>query len=256
MNGHNLWFGRCLLVGGSLFLAALIVEYAFVPKLLVRPITITAAEGEYILTDNIDLLYVPVPGRGDFNNAGHRGEDFSLEKHASLKRIIFFGDSVTDGAVDDVQFSGLLQDHYPTTEILNFAVQGYNLVQEFEYLKTKGINYKPDEVFFLLTYNDLELHSGEIDHFWTVKSRRESSTWYRNLYDSKEAASNWLLYFNSYRYLLGLLHANRDEQPHYKLDEEGAAKLIEEMIRYCKERDIGLNFVILRLWAHLKMLIY
>jgi len=114
------------------------------------------------------LRYELVPGAKSgymsVNSDGFRGPEYSITKPASTFRIIMLGDSETlsfmlaqsDALAAQLesllnQKSGLIR-----YEILNFGVEGYNIFQELELLKTKGLKYNPDLIILNYVLNDPE----------------------------------------------------------------------------------------------------
>lgn len=98
------------------------------------------------------------------NSDGFRGPEYSLTKPAKTFRIIMLGDSETFSFMLEqsdtlaAQLENLMNQksslvHY---EILNFGVEGYNIFQELEMLKTKGLKYNPDLIILNYVLNDPE----------------------------------------------------------------------------------------------------
>lgn len=101
---------------------------------------------------------------GRINAQGFRGDDFTLQKKAGVRRIACLGDSFTFG-------HGVRQeDAYPSQmeailnaaagvkafEVLNFGVGGYNTKQEAILLEEKVLPYDPDLVILQYMFNDTE----------------------------------------------------------------------------------------------------
>ena len=114
------------------------------------------------------LRYELIPGAKyanvSINSDGFRGPEYSIPKPANTFRIIMLGDSETlcfsliQSDTLTVQLENLLNQkpgsvHY---EILNFGVEGYNIFQEMEMLKTKGLKYNPDLIILDYVLNDPE----------------------------------------------------------------------------------------------------
>jgi hypothetical protein len=91
------------------------------------------------------------------NANGHRGPYRSDAKPAGVFRVLALGDSFTEGSdVDEKDlFSARAESAEPGLEVLNAGVGGYGTVQEYTYLRTEGLRFKPDLVALLLYENDL-----------------------------------------------------------------------------------------------------
>lgn len=111
-----------------------------------------------------ELLPNAKSARISVNSDGFRGPEYSLTKPANTFRIIMLGDSETlsfmlaqsDALAAQLesllnQKSGLIR-----YEIFNFGVEGYNIFQELEMLKTKGLKYNPDLIILNYVLNDPE----------------------------------------------------------------------------------------------------
>ena len=93
-----------------------LIGYKFIPDLKTR---IQHEAGGYLLRTN---------------NWGFRSEhDFTVEKKADTKRILFFGDSFTagDGVSNKSRYTDLLGLSLPNTEIFNFGLPGSGTDQQF-----------------------------------------------------------------------------------------------------------------------------
>jgi lysophospholipase L1-like esterase len=99
------------------------------------------------------------------NSDGFRDEEYSIEKPPNTVRIIALGDSFTFGwgvNLSDTYVKVLerkLNEMNATAnfQVMNFGVPGYNTLEEIEFLKQKGLKYKPDIV--LLGYAAGDLHN-------------------------------------------------------------------------------------------------
>ncbi len=168
--------------------------------------------GTYMLSPNKDLIYEPIPNSGQYNAYGYRGKFYPLER-TSKKRIIVLGDSVTDGlnvGLED-RFTELLSRHFKDRyEIINLAVCGYNFLQEFEYLKKKGIPYKPDYVIFMVTCNDFTVDSGQIDKLNQMLNNMKNRGFYFHYYNDKNYFERMLLHSSLYKCLLYVILSNEN----------------------------------------------
>lgn len=99
------------------------------------------------------------------NREGLRGPETTLEKPAGTARVAVLGDSIAFGywvAESDAfprQLEAMLAEVRGAgrrVEVLNLGVPGYNLDQEIERLRTKGLELSPDVVIVAFCLNDLE----------------------------------------------------------------------------------------------------
>lgn len=133
------------------------------------------------LSKNPILLYEPAPNAKVYsadgilhqaNSDGFRDREYTLIKTPGTKRIIFLGDSIVYGygverkdAIPE-QLERAYNQAGKKVEVLNFGVAGYDTEQEVEFLKTKGLKYKPDTVVLGYTLNDVRYASWELETFW------------------------------------------------------------------------------------------
>ena len=112
----------------------------------------------YELKPNVTVGFVTV------NSDGFRDKEYPLHKDALTMRIIVLGDSETLGkslASEDT-FPKKLQKALGEQcakykfEVLNMGVEGYNTIQEYEFLKVKGLRYNPDLVLLYYCFNDTD----------------------------------------------------------------------------------------------------
>ena len=106
------------------------------------------------------------------NNYGFRDRDFHTgDIHQGRRRIAFIGDSVLFGLmenVDDIfvsKYEAYVNEQAGrhAVETLNFGVDGYNTLQISELLKKIVVQFKPDEVIYVLCVNDFNFDSLEGD---------------------------------------------------------------------------------------------
>lgn len=152
------------------------------------------------------------------------------------------GDSVVEGwGVDeDKRFSYLLDNKMEDYEIVNLGVMGYNLKQEVGYLKEEGLKYSPDYVLFFITFNDLELHAGEID--WLseeIGDRPIYSAYYSKGIEQK------LLDYDIYRYFYlfksKFIKKSFNESVYYKIDDIDG--ILDELVSLSRDFKIGFVFL-------------
>ena len=122
----------------------------------------------YRKSSNPYLRYELVPGAKtaniSINSDGFRGQEYPIAKPSDTFRILMLGDSETFSFMlaQNESLAAQLEDqlnrnqggvHY---EVLNFGVEGYNIFQELEMLKTKGLKYSPDLIILNYVLNDPE----------------------------------------------------------------------------------------------------
>ena len=98
------------------------------------------------------------------NSKGLRDFDYSYTKPNNTYRIVILGDSVTYGWPGKMmdswpkQLESLLNNNSNNSskkfEVINMGTSGYDILQEVELLKTKGLKYNPDVIIFGYTMND------------------------------------------------------------------------------------------------------
>ena len=121
-----------------------------------------------------------------------------------IKQIILFllVSLFTVQFISGQEYTEILQKKRSDTyEIINFGVNGYNILQEAEYLREKVIAYNPDHVVFCITYNDLQLHSGEIDILNEKMKHLNQSGLYKTYYAYRLTLLHMLLRFHTVRHL-------------------------------------------------------
>ena len=116
---------------------------------------------EMIPNQKANTYGVPV----SINSHGLRDDEFSEKKPDDTKRILVLGDSVTFGVnVEGAktypnQLEKLMNEQAPKKkyEVINAGVQRYFTYQEIDYLRLKGVAFKPDIVILGFYVNDLGL---------------------------------------------------------------------------------------------------
>ncbi len=88
---------------------------------------------------------------------GHRGTGHAPEKPAGKFRILALGDSFTEGVQvgEEDLFTARLERADARLEVINAGVGGYGTVQEYLYLKSAGLRFRPDLVLLMFFENDL-----------------------------------------------------------------------------------------------------
>lgn len=105
------------------------------------------------------------------NSQGMRNPEITIEKPDGVYRILVIGDSIAFGwGVDEAspfprQLERMLNekvraDAWPdlqgkTVQIVNSAVPGWGIIEEFDFLKQKGFDYEPDLILWSLVFNDV-----------------------------------------------------------------------------------------------------
>lgn len=94
------------------------------------------------------------------NSHGQRDLERTIEKPPGTTRILLLGDSVVEGygLPETDTIARQLQAIYDSaeTEVLNFGVSAYCTLAEVELLKTKGIQFSPDQVVLVFVENDFD----------------------------------------------------------------------------------------------------
>lgn len=99
------------------------------------------------------------------NRYGFRDYDYDSEdKPAGTYRIAFIGDSATLGIwvdyekifVRKFEVEGNKLNLHKKLQALNFSIDGYNIIQIYEMLKTKVLGFSPDKVVYILCLNDFD----------------------------------------------------------------------------------------------------
>jgi len=151
------------------------------------------------------------------NSLGLRDREYNPQKPEGAKRVILLGDSFTMGwgvASEDLyskRLERILNSSGGSYEAINMGTGNYNTVMELELFKWKGLALAPDLVILMFFLNDTEPVPRErtgltyavvghsyfasflFDRLTRLRSRFlrnfEWSTYYRDLYSSKNSAS-------------------------------------------------------------------
>lgn len=226
------------------------------PERMFYRINISSRDGDYKLVDNPRLIYVPVPNTGSFNSYGHRGKAFSFEK-GGKKRIVVMGDSVAEGlgVESDQRFTEILDKHLSGQyEIINLAVRGYSLLQEFEYFRLRGEKFSPDYVLWFISFNDMRLHSGEIYTFNDKLKNLPNSTFYKAYYKTRIGLERFLMSFSTYK-LIKYVYSVESQDVFNNFEErtglDEADHLLQQLVALSRESDFRLTFIFLPTNTHL-----
>ena len=99
------------------------------------------------------------------NSYGFRDVEYELtSKEQYLIRVAFIGDSITLGLKVSEEntfvrrFEKLARDAYPGWQIqaMNFGIDGYQVIQIYELLRTKVLRFRPDNVVYVMCLNDFD----------------------------------------------------------------------------------------------------
>lgn len=124
------------------------------------------------------------------NSQGFRGPEPSSDP--ATPRVIVLGDSIAFGTnlAFEETFSFQLQQQLSSQgrnlEVLNFAVHGYDTLQEISSLEIHGLKYHPDLVVVAYCLNDVSVSSVSLDHIQRMQSLRTAP--YNFLYESRLVA--------------------------------------------------------------------
>lgn len=90
------------------------------------------------------------------NGNGHRGTEYAGERSKDKIRIMFLGDSFTEGSQvnEEELFTTILERANSNWEVINAGVGGYGTVQEYLYLMNEGLRFNPDLVVLMVYEND------------------------------------------------------------------------------------------------------
>ena len=242
----------------NIFITLVLVEvvlHILNPTPIFHRISIVSDGGGYTLSSNANLIYLPKPNTGEFNSQGYRGNIFSMERKEEKIRILFLGDSVVEGFQihPKERFTEILNERLGYNyEVINLGVQGYNFLQEMEYLKVKGIKYNPDYVIFGITYNDLSPNSGELNIFRQKLDNMVKGSFYVDYYELKNKIENNLFKFRIYRYLkyFTIYRKTNDLEGFrnpmgYNIDENKMKDLLDELEKLSLEYHFKFSFLFL-----------
>ena len=191
---------RGLLVFASLSISLGLVEIAL--RLLgAAPEVAVIQHGRFQLSANPEIGYEPVPNleykgaldsfhdyAGTSNSLGFRDRDHAVEKLPGVRRILILGDSVAAGqgvAQFEQTFPALLEANLNQgglkSEVLSFAVTGYNTGQEVATLEEKGLVYRPDLVIVAYCLNDRRRSDGGVLETLVKRSHEQGNPRLSNL---------------------------------------------------------------------------
>lgn len=104
---------------------------------------------EFVLEDGTRALVV-------LGKDGHRGIQYGNQKPPGKYRVLFLGDSFTEGSEvnENDLFTALIEKSHPQFEVVNTGVGGYGNVQEYLYLIKSGLQLHPDLGVLMVYAND------------------------------------------------------------------------------------------------------
>jgi len=175
-----------MLLAASLLVGMVALEIMITLSGLAPDVT-RVERGRYRLSANPKIGYEPIPGveydeenlefydyRGSSNSLGFRDREHAVAKASGAFRVIVLGDSVAAGLkVTEFEdtFPALLEKRLrrtdPGSEVMSFAVSGYNTQQEVETLRVKGLPYGPDLVVLAYCLNDTASFTDLLDALLT-----------------------------------------------------------------------------------------
>ncbi len=108
------------------------------------------------------LGYEPIPNRCGHNSYGLLGEDCELNKEDGVYRILILGDSIAAHNFSVRFLRDMLNNTHDIKykfELLNAAVDSYDVKRYANYLKYKGLRFHPDMVIVFFCLNDLNVYN-------------------------------------------------------------------------------------------------
>ena len=91
------------------------------------------------------------------NSKGLRDTEHSYDKPTGVFRIVVVGDSFvfgSGGVETSDRFTDILEKSTKNIEVINMGVPAYGSDQEYLYLKTEGLKYRPDLIILCAFEND------------------------------------------------------------------------------------------------------
>ena len=173
-------FKRITLVLFGSLLGVLLVEivlWAFHIGPQVEPLFIDT----YRASTDKRIVYESMPNayfeQDVLNDLGYRGPMPSNPKDVKRKRVLIFGDSISQGLLVD-RYSNtypavvqqVLESNHIPAEVINFGVNGYGTLQEVATLETKGMSLEPDLIILQISLNDTYEDDGGIANFFRGRS--------------------------------------------------------------------------------------
>lgn len=238
-----------------LFVAALEAGlHVHFPGAVFRDVEVEKPDGNYRLSPNPDLVYVPRPNTGEFNRYGHRGEAHPFERRGRT-RVVVIGNSAVaaiKGQRPEDRFTEVLERRMPGCEFVNLGVNGYSLTQEVAYLETLGLAFRPEYVLWGICCDNLRTVSLEYWDLQEKMNRSGKNGFYRAYYQSRGDLERWLMRSKLYCYLKyrfsRQLPADFDRSEH--LDDAAIGRLLDKIARLERARGFKSIFVLLPANTH------
>lgn len=94
--------------------------------------------------------------RIEINSRGLREREISLDRVTGKPRILVLGDSFAFGMGVEAEeaLPRQLENRIPGTEVLNAGCSGWSTRQEYDFLRTDGMAFRPDLVLLVFCEND------------------------------------------------------------------------------------------------------
>ena len=201
--------------------------------------------------------YIHNPGYNDLlqgvqvliNNQGFRGPNFEVTKPDEKRRLMILGDSMVFGwgapqnKIFPVQLQNLFDQSKIDIEVIPAGVGSWNTRTEYEYLKSLGLDLKPDIILLLITENDLEPHKNcktDVSKELLFANTNESS---KSIFEKVWMAATYRFYTFGYIQYYIKINSERDKYLKYTKDTpqwEDAKLALNGIITICREENISL----------------
>jgi len=179
------------------------------------------------------------------NNKGLRDDNYTYSKDPNTTRILLMGDSFVygwevekDKNIDSFMELFINDSGY---EVINSGVPGYSTIQEYDYLVTEGIRFKPDAVItFVYVGNDPIDNIGVLDS----KNPKNQTIKYQFMGNVRDYLSNNVYVYKISAFVLNsrILNQNREDWwniPDYNYQKNLTIEYILKIDQVCKENDIS-----------------
>ncbi len=247
-----------LLMGITFYTSSFLLTTSFTGKyVLVEPVINTTSCISF--TSNGRLLYLWIPNceviengtvvsikpfKIKINSDGFRDREFSIVKPNNTIRIIALGDSFTYGYGVEVNESWpkLLEKTLNisltnfSVEVLNMGVPGYNIFEQIEFFRMKGLKYDPDIVIFTFQSNDIINSSNVNEKYEELKELLQN----KKLEVPKNVSTEGFLFKLSY----DLCYSETFNHSFKKAWKELIEEPIEKLVILSKKRNFKIFLVI------------
>jgi lysophospholipase L1-like esterase len=178
------------------------------------------------------------------NSKGFRDYEYPLIKPNNTFRIIILGDSNTMGLGVELNetyskvLERMLNSGRQKYEILNLGVDGYDLIQKLELLKTIGLNYNPDLILLQYSGDDVVNRSleSELDEKAFNEFARKNNI---SINDTIDKFTIWNISYEIKQMLFDKIEKNPSELSKFISDSLGELK---KTIERKKIKVLILNF--------------